>query len=278
MSSGKKHCRAEPKFNVSIINEVKSVICVETLNMISNKSMEVKKQHAECYKIYHGAVGTVMGQAEQFMKAGSTQSVYSNMWVLEQTKSGNRYVVPEHLHQQYGKVMVCGDNITEDLIRRLYDNKPESRLNGKTIIARARLAMREAKKMDSLLKDAVRARVLEKTANGEYGFPSGRNEDDFDNWMLKKMFNWDKLFGASGGEDDDNEEDDGIDLNESKEEEGGGFQKLMTPSATTMERMMMATLPQRQYLQRTATMMIPRRNHLPIIYPKVGFCSKHVVQ
>lgn len=199
MSSGKKHGRAEPKINVKIINEMKSVICVETLNMISNKSMDAKKQRAECYKIYHGAVGTIMGQAEQFMKAGSMLSVYSNMWVLERTKSGNRYVIPERLHQQYGKVLVGGDNITEDHIRRLYDNKPESRLNGKTIITQARDTIREAKKMDSLLKDAVTARILEKTVNGEYSFPSERNKDDFDSWMLKKIFNWNQLFGPSGG-------------------------------------------------------------------------------
>jgi hypothetical protein len=103
--------------------------------------------------------------------------------------------------------------------------------------------MREAKKMDSLLKDAVRARVLEKTANGEYGIPSGRNEDDFDNWMLKKMFNWDKLFGASGGgEDDDNKEDDGIDLNESKEDD---------------EKISCASPPQQLLLPRNHQMSIP---------------------
>jgi hypothetical protein len=201
-SSGKKNARPEAKFNAKIINEVKSVVCVETFNSISKKDMDSKKQISECYKTYHGAQG-IMGQAEQFMKQ---MSVYANIWEVEHTKNGIRHVIPERLHQQYGKVLVAGDNITESLIRRLYENKPDSRLNGKTIISRARVAIQGAKKMDSLLKEAVKARVLDAPVNGEYGMPSGKSEDDFDTWMLKQMYNWKKLYGPSGGEDDDDDE------------------------------------------------------------------------
>lgn len=202
-SSGKKTARPEAKFQAKTINEVKTVVCVETFNLISKKDMDVKKQIAECYKTYHGAQG-VMGQAEQFMKQ---MSVYANVWEVEHTKNGSRNVIPERLHQQYGKVLVAGDNITESLIRLLYENKPDSRLNGKTIISRARIAIQGAKKMDSLLKEAVKARVLDAPVNGEYGMPSGKSEDDFDTWMLKQMYNWKKLYGPSGGEDDDDDDE-----------------------------------------------------------------------
>ena len=52
--------------------------------------------------------------------------------------------------------------------------------------------------MHTLLRVALRERVLDKAENGEYTFPSGKSEDDFDHWMLKKMWNWDLLYGASG--------------------------------------------------------------------------------
>lgn len=140
--SGKKHPRSEGKFNFSVICELRSAICVETFNMISQQSMTGTKQGAMCLKLYHGE-REIMGQAEKFMKR---MSVYSNMWVPEETKSGTRWVIPERLHQQYGKVLVAGDNITGSLIQRLFENRPESQLSGTAIIARAKEAIKEAKK------------------------------------------------------------------------------------------------------------------------------------
>jgi len=40
-------------------------------------------------------------------------SVYSNLWEVEETKGGNRFIIAKRLHQQYGKVLVAGDNITD---------------------------------------------------------------------------------------------------------------------------------------------------------------------
>ena len=52
--------------------------------------------------------------------------------------------------------------------------------------------------MHVFLQTAVKEHVLDKVEGGEYSFPSGRSEDDFDHWLLKKMYNWDKNFGATG--------------------------------------------------------------------------------
>lgn len=59
-----------------------------------------------------------MGQAEKFMKCSS---IYSDMWEVEQSKSGPQYFIPEKLHQQYDKMLVAGNNITESLICPLYE-------------------------------------------------------------------------------------------------------------------------------------------------------------
>lgn len=67
MSSGKKHPRSEGKFQFSHINEIRSVICVETLNLLAGKDLTTEKQALECFQLYHGGAG-IMGQAEKFMK------------------------------------------------------------------------------------------------------------------------------------------------------------------------------------------------------------------
>ena len=50
----------------------------------------------------------------------------------------------------------------------------------------------------------MKEKVLEKEENEEYTFPSGKSEDDFDQWMLTRIFNWDKYYGPSGGAGDSN--------------------------------------------------------------------------
>lgn len=113
--SGKKYPRSKVKFNFGVINELRSVICVETFCLITPISMMDAKQQDAYIKLYHGEK-EVIGQAEKFMKCSL---IYSDMWEEEQSKNGPRYFIPERLHQQYGKMLVAGDNITESLICRL---------------------------------------------------------------------------------------------------------------------------------------------------------------
>ena len=113
--SGKKNPRSEVRFNFSVINKIRSIICVEKFRMIAQKSMTVPKQREACFKLYHGEK-EIMGQAEKFIKHSS---IYSDVWAVEQSKQGPRYYIPERLHQQYGNMLVGGDNITESLIRKL---------------------------------------------------------------------------------------------------------------------------------------------------------------
>ncbi len=63
--------------------EIRSIVYVETYNLILQTSMTIPKQQESCYKNYDGQ-SEIMGQAEKFLKR---MSVYSNMWVAEQSKS-----------------------------------------------------------------------------------------------------------------------------------------------------------------------------------------------
>jgi hypothetical protein len=80
----------------------------------------------------------------------------------------------------------------------LYEKNTEDLLSGQAIIAKAKEAVKEAKKMNGLMSVAIREGVLQKVEGGEYGLPSGRSEDDFDLWLLKRVYNWEKYYGASG--------------------------------------------------------------------------------
>jgi hypothetical protein len=53
---------------------------------------------------------------------------------------------------------------------------------GETIIGHA---ICEEKKMSSLMKDAIKERIVT-YENGEYDFPSGCNKPQFDQWLVKK--------------------------------------------------------------------------------------------
>ena len=221
--SGNKQRRAKPPFIFSVINEVRSVVCFETFNMIASKDMRKPQQEETCFHNYHGDGELTMGQAAKFIKG---MDVYASMWSTEQTKFGERQIIHERLHQQSGKMLVAGDNISEHLIRKTYALKSNKEiLKGPTIISKAQAALAGAKKMAAMLLDAVKDRVLDKEPGGEYGFPSGRNEDDFDHWLIKRMYNWETRFGPTGqntgapkntrngdgGDEESNEEVDGDD-------------------------------------------------------------------
>ena len=86
-------------------------------------------------------------------------------------------VIPGKYHRKFDTKLIAKDNITEDLLRRTYINKP-THLSGRTIVNYAKEATREAKKMLSLVDEAVKARILEKNG-GEYSYPSGKNVNYF---------------------------------------------------------------------------------------------------
>jgi hypothetical protein len=186
-----KVARKEAKFNFSVVKQMRDVIAVICLDAIKQKSLTVSKQQTTVYGLFHGdKLEGTMGKAEKFMnrvgmygKMKTTKFGGTELWVNEITREGSRLVIPEELHRQIGKVLVNGDNITLNLICRTYESKELPLYTGESILIHARAARAECRKMMSLMRDAVKERVIT-LEDGEYGFPSGKTKSDFDDWFL----------------------------------------------------------------------------------------------
>ena len=154
--------RHKLKFPFRVITEFRSVCTVLVFNSICQQSMKKDQQIATVFRIYHGdKQAHIMGHAEMFMKGVSE---YVDMMVNEGTgvtlwddttdKDGvAREVILEMLHWQFGKILVAGDNITHDFLFKTYESKDK--------LVTARAAIRVAKKMMSLMRDAVKEHVCE---------------------------------------------------------------------------------------------------------------------
>ena len=86
-------------------------------------------------------------------------SVYSNIWITEETRNGTRYIIPDRLYQQLDKVVVAGENISHHLIKLTYASKDEL-LTGGTIISKAKETLKETRKIVSLLQVAIKLGIL----------------------------------------------------------------------------------------------------------------------
>ena len=178
-SSATKH-RKEAKFTFSTIKHIRDVIAVICLDLMKTKTLTVAKQQSTAYELFHGDMDqNIMGEAEKFI---SGRGVYAKMtttegggvalWIEEQTRAGPRAVISEAIHRQIGKSLVRGDNITHNLISRTYESKSDL-YKGDQILTHARVARAECRKMDGLLRDALKEKMLT-CENGEYSFPSGK--------------------------------------------------------------------------------------------------------
>ena len=204
--------RKEVKFQFGTIKHLRDVVAIVCLDLMKGKDLTVAKQQSTAYELFHGdEVNGIMGEAGKFIngigvyaKMKTTEGGGVDLWIEEHTRAGPRTVISEAIHQQNGKSLVRGDNITQNLICRTFESKSDL-YKGEQILTHARAARAECRKMDGLMRDAVKARMLT-FENGEYSFPSGKTKEDFDSWMLKQMFNYVKNFGASGAVDDGNTE------------------------------------------------------------------------
>jgi hypothetical protein len=100
--------------------------------------------------------------------------------------------------------------------------------------------------MNGLLRMVIHERVLDATEDGEYSFPSGKSEDNFDVWMLKRIFNLDWHYGASGvvagkhAEGSVHQEPDvEYDGKQGKKEEGKMMNRISTLQANCLSQEMM---------------------------------------
>ncbi len=88
------------------------------------------------------------------MKIGKQDEIGVPLWANYSTAKelGGAMIrlIPDTLHQQFGKLLVSGENITQDLLSRTYESKDEL-YKGDTLISNAKAAIMESKKMMSLM-------------------------------------------------------------------------------------------------------------------------------
>jgi hypothetical protein len=100
----------------------------------------------------------------------------------------------ELIHRQHGKRMVVGSNLTLTIIQ--VSCVAMVLLSGSTIRTFSLETIREAKKMLSLMDEAVKSKILKKV-DGEYEFDSGKGMSDFIDFIFYQMFNWQYYNGAT---------------------------------------------------------------------------------
>lgn len=126
----------------------------------------------------------------------------------------------------------------------------------------------ERQKMHSLLPLAIKEKVLESPVKGEYSFPSGKLEDDFNQWMLQKYLtgNFCPIWR----------------LINSKSARRLLWVSMMTTSYQEICSPIMRL--RRSFLQLvlletvTTICLTPTRSHNKLIYPKDGCCSRPEVR
>jgi len=180
------------KINQSVIKQIKSLLAVDITIGLSNKDMTTTQQEESIFQNYHGGNDRV-SQIDQFLEG---KGLYRSMWEKEDTTSGPRSIIPSSLHRQHGKSIVKGGNMNHLVLSNTYAHQ-DGVLTGRTLKGYARDAIRDAKKILSLMPHAVKDNVVVKVGD-EYDYCSGKNENDLVDYLLLRIYNWDKLFGATG--------------------------------------------------------------------------------
>ena len=175
--------------------EFKRTIAAETARCFSSDDMIVKKQIEKAFNIYHGTADGLVSQITKFVEG---KDCYKNLWETVDTQNGAVRAIPEWLHRQEGKVLVAGKNITEAYLNRSF-KRTGPLLAGRSIRGYAAATARQAKKMLSLIDEAVQDKILVKDGE-DYTYFSGKNLTDFIDFLLFRMFNWKYYNGATEGE------------------------------------------------------------------------------
>jgi hypothetical protein len=72
------------------------------------KDLPIPLQHMEAFKLYHGG-DDIVSKINFFL---SGQLNYENIWEEEGSTDGLIQVIPEKLHHQWGKKLICGKNVS----------------------------------------------------------------------------------------------------------------------------------------------------------------------
>ena len=190
------------KMKAPLFHELKRLLSVESVAQFATRDLHQTAQITEASKFYHGE-GATVSQIQQFLNGAGR---YANLWVVEDTPHGPARILPEKIHQQISKVFVAGENVTMQLLEGSTLKEGGARISGRTIRNNAQACTKGAKKMLTLVDEAVKESILEKQGT-EYTYHSGKRESDFIEFILYRMYHWNKFNGKSGDGDDEEAKD-----------------------------------------------------------------------
>ena len=184
--------------------ELQRYLAVAAYERNKDKSMHEKEQCRAIENSFHGNGGDAVGQVWKFLNL--KESYFKTLVHREDVHNTgvSSSILPIVISKTFSRsdcTLILGDsgNITSDILKRTFMNKPQ-RNSGRHIMDMAKEEAREAKKMVSQMSEAVKMGIVERNG-GEYTYCSGKTEEDLDNFICFRMFNWDRLYGASGGDD-----------------------------------------------------------------------------
>ena len=184
----------------------KKVVSVHTGSIYASRDLGVDEQEKEAEKFYHGAPG-IDGQVNRFIRG---EAPYDRM--VDVGMSTGEHVlleIKEDFHRDPTLQITIGLNLDASMMRRTRKSGgDDDRLNGRTIRGYIKTESAAAKKFLILFDVALKDGVVIKQGD-DYTFKSGMQEEDFHHWILKKMYNWDKLFGKTTLEPDGDSGKDG---------------------------------------------------------------------
>ena len=184
--------RPHDVFPASVYTELKRTIAAESFRQFSDKDMTITKQKDACFNHYHGLEGLV-SQISKFVEG---KALFGNLWENTETTEGPCRVIPELLHRQTNKLLVAGTNLNPSYLDRQF-KLTGTLLSGRTARTYALDITRESKKMLTLMGEAVKEKILVKDGD-EYIYFSGKNQRDFVDFILFRMYNWKYFNGPSG--------------------------------------------------------------------------------
>lgn len=234
-------------FPDEVRKDLQRLLAVSAYDKVKNKDLSMSKQLKEIQTSYLGK-NDVVGQVWKFMQ--QKESFYTSIVHRDDVhKTGQSSNLPFILNPKVSRsdsilILAENENVNTQILKRTYMSEP-GELSGRTIMTMAKTALREAKKMVSQMNEAVNLGIVE-IKDGEYNFNSGKNEDDLDNFVCFRMFNWKQIYGPSGGPPDLNNFDSAISVD--TDISGEEFHNVVSSPVTDEE---MANLP------------VPPKNFLP---------------
>jgi len=153
------------------------------------KTLSEKLQFKEIQKRYHGK-GDMVGHVWKFLNRSTP---YYRAISHEDETISNAYIIDPSYSRAFGSKLVLKENVTSELLEQMYISK-KGLLTGRTLLKMAKTEEKEAKKILSQMGAAVKSGIVQKNSDGEYEYCSGQTEKDLDEFLIYRMYNWEKIY------------------------------------------------------------------------------------